>query len=142
MPPYALVDHVNIDGVNRLGGQNLNTDRHGNVMITGVLVPYLDPGFYPVEVMVGEETRVVQLEVLAEASVTGSATALPGALSEVGDNLVRVFHFNNATKVWTFYDPAPRVRGPQHPVRARRWPALLDTGIGRAGKRGNERKDP
>ena len=105
MPPYTLVDHVNIDGVNRLGGQNLNTDRHGNVMVTGVLVPYLDPGFYPVEVMVGEETRVVQLQVLAEATVAGTATALPGALEELDDSLVRVFHFNTASKVWAFFDP-------------------------------------
>ena len=111
MPPYTLVDHVNIDGVNRLGGQNLNTDRHGNVMITGVLVPYLDPGFYPVEVMVGEETRVVRLEVLAEAVVAGVAAALPGAVENLGDNLVRVFHFNTSTKVWTFYDPRPEFEG-------------------------------
>ena len=111
MPPYALVDHVNIDGVNRLGGQNLNTDRHGNVMITGVLVPYLDPGFYPVEVMVGEQTRVVQLEVLAEAVVAGVAAALPGAVEDLGDNLVRIFHFNTSSKVWTFYDPRPEFEG-------------------------------
>ena len=111
MPPYTLVDHVNIDGVNRLGGQNLNTDRHGNVMITGVLVPYLDPGFYPVEVMVGEETRVVQLEVLAEAVVAGVTAALPGAVEDLGDSLVRVFHFNTASKVWTFYDPRPEFEG-------------------------------
>ena len=111
MPPYTLVDHVNIDGVNRLGSQNLNTDRHGDVMITGVLVPYLDPGFYPVEVMVGEETRVVQLEVLAEAVVAGVAAALPGAVEDLGDNLVRVFHFNTSTKVWTFYDPRPEFEG-------------------------------
>ena len=142
MPPYALVDHVNIDGVNRLGGQNLNTDRHGNVMITGVLVPYLDPGFYPVEVMVGEETRVVQLEVLAEAVVAGVAAALPGAVEDLGDSVVRIFHFNTSTKVWTFYDPRPRVRRSQHPDRARRWPALLGTGIGRCGKRGTQWEDP
>ena len=111
MPPYTLVDHVNIDGVNRLGGQNPNTDRHGNVMITGVLVPYLDPGFYPVEVMVGEETRVVQLEVLAEAVVAGVTAALPGAVEDLGDSLVRVFHFNTASKVWTFYDPRPEFEG-------------------------------
>ena len=111
MPPYALVDHVNIDGVNRLGGQNLNTDRHGNVMITGVLVPYLDPGFYPVEVMVGEETRVVQLEVLSEAVVAGIAAALPGAVEDLGENLVRIFHFNTSSKVWTFYDPRPEFEG-------------------------------
>ena len=142
MPPYTLVNHVNIDGVNRLGGQNLNTDRHGNVMITGVLVPYLDPGFYPVEVMVGEETRVVQLEVLAEAVVAGVAAALPGAVEDLGENLVRIFHFNTSSKVWTFYDPRSRVRGSQHPDRARRWPALLDTGTGNAGKRGTQWKDP
>ena len=111
MPPYTLVDHVNIDGVNRLGGQNLNTDRHGNVMITGVLVPYLDPGFYPVQVMVGEETRVVQLEILSEASVAGAATALPGAVEDLGENLVRIFHFNTSSKVWTFYDPRAEFEG-------------------------------
>ena len=111
MPPYTLVDHVNIDGVNRLGSQNLNTDRHGNVMITGVLVPYLDPGFYPVQVMVGEETRVVQLEVLAEAVVAGVAAALPGAVEDLGENLVRIFHFNTSSKVWTFYDPRPEFDG-------------------------------
>ena len=111
MPPYTLVNHVNIDGVNRLGGQNLNTDRHGNVIITGVLVPYLDPGFYPVEVMVGEETRVVQLEVLAEAVVAGVAAALPGAVEDLGENLVRIFHFNTSSKVWTFYDPRAEFEG-------------------------------
>ena len=111
MPPYTLVNHVNIDGVNRLGGQNLNTDRHGNVMITGVLVPYLDPGFYPVQVMVGEETRVVQLEVLAEAAVAGVAAALPGAVEDLDENLVRIFHFNTSSKVWTFYDPRPEFEG-------------------------------
>ena len=111
MPPYTLVDHVNIDGVNRLGGQNLNTDRHGNVMITGVLVPYLDPGFYPVQVMVGEETRVVQLEVLAESDVRGVTSPLPGAVTDLGDSLVRIFHFNSTSKVWTFYDPRPEFEG-------------------------------
>ena len=111
MPPYALVNYVNIDGVNRLGGQNPNTDRHGNVMITGVLVPYLDPGFYPVEVMVGEEVRVVQLEVLSEAVVAGVAAALPGAVEDLSENLVRVFHFNTSSKVWTFYDPRPEFDG-------------------------------
>ena len=142
MPPYTLVNHVNIDGVNRLGGRNLNTDRHGNVMITGVLVPYLDPGFYPVEVMVGEETRVVQLEVLPEAGVAGVAAALPGAVEDLGENLVRIFHFNTNSKVWTFYDPRPEFEESQHPDRARRWPALLDTGIGKCGKRGTQWEDP
>ena len=35
------------------------------------------------------------------------ATALPDALAPLGDNMVRVFYFDNATKSWSFYDPRP-----------------------------------
>jgi hypothetical protein len=115
MPIGEVVSEVVIDGGNRLGGTRLNTDRNGDVTIVGILVPYAEPGFYPVKIVVGtggsKETAIVQLEILAEGAVTGVTTALPGALSEVGDNLVRVFHFNNSTKVWTFYDPRPEFEG-------------------------------
>ena len=107
MPPYTLVDHVRIDGADRLGGRNVNTDREGDAMVPDILVPFLDPGFYPVEVRVGNETRVAQFEVLAEAAVTGVATELPGAVSDLGDNLDAIFHFNNTSKEWTFFDPRP-----------------------------------
>ena len=107
MPPYSLVEHVKIDGSNRLGGRNINTDREGDASVADILVPYLDPGFYPVEVKVGEETRVAQLEVLAEAAVAGVASELPDAVSGLGDNLEAIFHFNNSNKEWTFYDPRP-----------------------------------
>ena len=111
MPIGELVSEVTIDGGNRLGGINLNTDRNGDVTITGIVVPYSEPGFYPVKIVVGTETAIVQLEILTEGTAAGVAAALPGALSEVGDNLVRVFHFNNSTKVWTFYDPRPEFEG-------------------------------
>ena len=111
MPIYERVTEVVIDGGNRLGGTVVNTDRNGDVTITGIVIPFADPGFYPVKIVVGTggsaETAIIQLEILAEPRVTGTATALPGALSELGDNLVRVFHFNNANKSWTFYDPRP-----------------------------------
>ena len=107
MPPYTLVEHVKIDGANRIGGRNVNTDREGNATVADILVPFLDPGFYPVEVKVGNETRVAQLEVLAEALVPGVAAELPSAVSDLGDNLDAIFHFNNTNKEWTFYDPRP-----------------------------------
>ena len=107
MPPYTLVNAVNIDGADRLGGRNINTNREGDATVADVLVPFLDPGFYPVEVRVGGETRVAQLEVLPEAVAAGVASALPGAVSDLGDNLDAIFHFNNTTKAWTFYDPRP-----------------------------------
>ena len=111
MPPYTLVAHVNIDGANRLGGRNVNTDREGNAMVSDILVPFLDPGFYPVEVKVGEETRVAQLEVLAEAVAAGVAAELPDAVSALGDNLVAMFYWNDTTKEWSFYDPRPEFAG-------------------------------
>ena len=107
MPPYTLVAHVKIDGANRIGGRNVNTDRDGNATVGDILVPFLDPGFYPVEVKVGDETRVAQLEVLSEAIVPGVAATLPGAVSDLGDNLEAIFHFNNTNKEWTFFDPRP-----------------------------------
>ena len=107
MPIGELVSQVTIDRGNRLGGINLNTDRNGDVTITGIVVPYSEPGFYPVKIVVGTEIAIVQLEILAEDSVAGATTALPGAVEDLGENLVRIFHFNTSSKVWTFYDPRP-----------------------------------
>ena len=107
MPPYTLVDEIRIDGANRLGNRHVNTDREGNATVSDILVPFLDPGFYPVEVRVGNETRVAQFEVLAEAGVPGVAMALPDAVAGLGDNLEAIFHFNNTSKEWSFFDPRP-----------------------------------
>ena len=111
MPIGELVSKVTIDGGNRLGGINLNTDRNGDVTITGIVVPYSEPGFYPVKIEVGTgsspQIAIVQLEILAEAAVAGVAAALPGAVEDLGENLVVVWHFNTVSKVWTFYDPRP-----------------------------------
>ena len=111
MPIYEQVDRVMIDGGNRLSGSAINTDSEGDVTIAGVLIPYADPGFYPVRIDVGSETAVVQLEILAEPRAAGVAAALPGAVEELGENLVRIFHFNTSSKVWTFYDPRPEFEG-------------------------------
>ena len=111
MPIGELVSEVIIDGGNRLGGINLNTDRNGDITITGIVVPYSEPGFYPVKIKVGTETAIVQLEILAEDSVAGIAQLVSDALPEISDSLVRVFHFNTGSKVWTFYDPRPEFEG-------------------------------
>ena len=105
MPIYERVDRVMIDGGNRLSGSASNTDSEGNVTIAGVLIPYADPGFYPVRIDVGSETAVVQLEILAEPRAAGVAAALPGAVEELSDNLVRIFYFNDDNKEWMFFDP-------------------------------------
>ena len=47
----------------------------------------------------------------SRSSTTPSAPArppnCPAAVSDLGDNLDAIFHFNNATKDWTFFDPRP-----------------------------------
>ena len=107
MPIIRLVDEVVIDGADRLR-DSYTTDREGNVTVEGIVVPFADPGFYPVRITVGDDTAVIQLEILAEAIVRGAASPLPGALTDLGDSLVVVWHFNSASKEWTFYDPRPK----------------------------------
>ena len=111
MPIYERVTEVTIDGGNRMGGSAINTDSEGDVTITGIVIPFADPGFYPVKIVVGTggsaETAIVQLEILAEPRAAGAASPLPGAVMDLGDSVVRIFHFNTASKVWTFYDPRP-----------------------------------
>ena len=115
MPIYERVNEVVIDGGNRLGGTAVNTDSEGDVTVTGIVIPFADPGFYPVKIVVGTggsaETAIVQLEILAESSVRGAASSLPEAVMDLGDSVVRIFHFNTRSKVWTFYDPREEFEG-------------------------------
>lgn len=107
MPPYTLINEITVGRVNMLGNQSITTNRDGDATVSDLIVPFLDPGHYPVTVKVDTETRVSQLEVLAEASVSGVASELPDAVSDLDDNLEAIFHFNNGNKAWTFYDPRP-----------------------------------
>ena len=107
MRPYTLIDKITIGRVSLLGNRSVTTDREGDAMVSDITVPYLDPGHYPLTVQVGNDTRVVEFEMLAEAAVAGVAAELPGAASDLGDNLDAIFHFNNTNKEWTFYDPRP-----------------------------------
>ena len=120
MRPYTLIDEITVGRVSLLGNRSVTTNREGDAMVSDITVPYLDPGHYPLTVQVGTDTRVVEFEMLAEAAVAGVAVELPGAVSDLGDNLDAIFHFNNTSKAWTFYDPRPRVRRPQHVERAQR----------------------
>ena len=84
------------------------TDRDGAVGGLEVIVPSLDAGLYTVQMNVGDPSTVTIGELtVVEESAAGVATELPGALSEVGDNLVAVFYWNDATKEWAFFDPRP-----------------------------------
>ena len=106
MKPYAEADYVKVGGT-AYNDPGANTDIDGNITIDDVLVPGLDPGTYSVIINVDGTVAIGELEVLAEDSAAGAGAELPGALEELGDSLVRVFHFNGVDKSWDFYDPRP-----------------------------------
>ena len=110
MPVYTKVLYVEVGGT-RQTFENVNTDRDGNIMVEDVLVPGLDPGTYSVVIAVGERDNptiaIGEVEVLDEGVGTGATAMLPDAVEDLGDNLDAIFHFNNTSKAWSFYDPRP-----------------------------------
>ena len=104
LKPYTSADQVKIGG-SEVNFTAANTDIDGNITLTDLLVPGLDPGVYSVVLKVDDTVAIGELTVLAEDSARGAGAMLPDALSEVGDSLVPVFHFNGVNKSWDFYDP-------------------------------------
>ncbi len=106
MKPYASADEVKIGG-SEVNFDSTNTDIDGNISLSNLLVPGLDPGVYSILMNVDGTIAIGELEILAEDSAAGAKAELPGALEALGDNLVRVFHHNGVTKDWDFFDPRP-----------------------------------
>ena len=106
MPVYSEVDYIEIGGT-RYNDPGVNTDREGNVTVDDVLIPGLDPGVYSVVINVDGTIAIGEVNVLAESSAAGAPAELPGAVEELGDNLVAIFHFDDVGKTWSFYDPRP-----------------------------------
>ena len=105
MPVYSEVDYVEVGGT-RSSDPGVNTDRDGNVTVEDVLIPGLDPGLYSVVINVKGTIAIGEISVLPEG-VSGAATTLPDAVSDFGDNLEAIFHFDNNSKEWSFFDPRP-----------------------------------
>ena len=106
LPVYSEVDYVEVGGTT-YGDPGVNTDRDGNVTVEDVLIPGLDPGVYSVVINVDGTIAIGEVKVLAESSAAGAPAELPGAVENLGDNLVAIFHFDDVGKVWSFYDPRP-----------------------------------
>ena len=106
MPVYSEVDYVEIGGT-RSNDPGVNTDRDGNVTVEDVLIPGLDPGIYSVVINVKGTIAIGEVSVLAESSAAGAPSELPGAVENLGDSLVAIFHFDDVGKTWSFHDPRP-----------------------------------
>ena len=82
------------------------SDRDGAIGGLEVIVPSLDAALYTVQLTVGETVTIGELTVVEETAA-GVPSPLPGAMEELGDNLVRVFYFSGVDKIWSFFDPRP-----------------------------------
>ena len=109
---FEVVEKIRIgDRVVVREGSGNATDRDGNLMVSGVLIPGLDAGIHPVIVEVGVDedrtTASATFEILEFGAPVAAPSAVMGAMEPLGEGLVRVFSFDNVTKSWTFYDPRP-----------------------------------
>lgn len=121
---FLPIASVKISGIPVLTGQALYTDGNGNLSVTFV-VPALENGTFPISVEVGGESRITTFAVTGVISADpetledGPAAGPPRSqwipfrygplltLRPIDNNLIRVFHFDNTTKKWSFYDPQP-----------------------------------
>ena len=108
---FEGVSSIELGTKNVLGARVFYTDRDGKLDIGPFLVPGIDPGTYALVVGVGEAeertTASVNYTVIDEGLPQRAPVAVLEGLEPLGEKLVRVFRFNNATKTWEFYDPRP-----------------------------------
>lgn len=94
----------------------LTTDANGQFTLTGN-VPAVETGTQAILVATGESTHTISFTVLDDPAAPTSTPAAPDPDpiiypltpegGPLGENLLRVFRFDNVNKEWTFYDPKP-----------------------------------
>lgn len=106
---FATVESIVMRGLDILGNRTVNTDGNGQFEVDDLIVPGLDPGIVSLTVKVGtgdlQTTAVGTFEVTEGSGPSGRGVPAEDALAPLGDALERVFHFDNGTKTWNFYDP-------------------------------------
>lgn len=117
LPAFTPVKDLAFAHVGQLSATPVFTDASGKATLT-LKVPLLENGAYPVRLQVGETSYIVAFTIQGSwykpspppppaPPSTGSAEGL----APLGENLVRVWNLDNATKSWAFYDPDPALAG-------------------------------
>lgn len=100
---FVPVESVKIGTIEITPAPKPNTD--GNGMIDfDILIPGLDVGIQTVEVKVGGTTASVGFTVTESGVNPGDIKPVAEAVAPLGENLDVIWHFNNDSKTWTFYD--------------------------------------
>ena len=101
---YVRVESVTVSDIDVTPGNGVVTDANGEFSVD-LLVPGLEVGQHTVQVTVAGVTTSGVFHITLPGVTPGAATPVALALDNLGDRLMRVFHFNNDTKQWTLYDP-------------------------------------
>ena len=100
---FVPISSVKIGNIDITPAPKPSTDVNG-MMEFEVLIPGLDVGIQTIEVQVGQTTSSVGFTVIQSGINPGDITPVAEALEDLGENLDSVWHFNNDTKAWNFYD--------------------------------------
>ena len=102
--PFIQLSSVNFGGVEMTSGVEGMTDGNGRFTIN-VTAPAMGAGSHFVSVTVLGARAGADFQLLPPALAQGESQPVDVGFEGLGDHLVRVFHFNDDTKQWTFYDP-------------------------------------
>ena len=100
---FAQVHELMISDRDVKPGGSPATESDGSITMTGVLVPQLDPGNYTVKLTIAGKT-VTKFLAVTDAPVSTAPADVFEPLVEA-ENLVVVWHYDNATGTWTSYSP-------------------------------------
>ncbi len=103
--PYVSVASVMFSIIDVLPGRATTTDANGEFTVE-LLAPGLEAGQQNVLATVAGVTASAAFTITESGVVPGTPTPVAEALEDLGDRLLRVFHFDNDAKVWSFYAPA------------------------------------
>ena len=106
-PPGSTLSVLTIGGADVRSGV-VTSDTAGG-LTTSFIVPDV-AGSNSVTVTIGTETVSTSFTVLAAKTPAAAATDPETIFADVianDDNLIRIWRFDNATRVWEFYDPRP-----------------------------------
>ena len=103
-PPLSPVQSVQADWLDVTPADPASTDDRGQFRMD-IIIPDLDVGRHLIQVEVAGIPAAIPFIIVS--GDTGGAVAIPTveAIRNLGDNLVRVFHFDPNYNGWEFYDP-------------------------------------
>ena len=100
---FVPIASVSIGSLDVTPAPKPSTDGNG-MMSFPITIPGLDVGIQTIEVDVGRTVASVGFTVTESGINPGNIRPIRPALEDLGDNFVNIWHFNNDTKLWSFYD--------------------------------------